>query len=615
MTPPRTLALIEPLETRSHLSFTPIGPETIFPLRLLGAEFAVAGDGSFLAVGMTQDPDGVNLRALRFSAAGEQVGEPLLLATSHPSAGFFSDVSASMDADGDAVIVYGVTPLGVDSTVIRAVRISRSGAVGDAMTVRDGAKGYGPGPDVAVSMDAGGGFFVGWTEESDVLTDPDGSFSVHRTVQVRAFDADDAPRGAQFVASPEDGFSHAHDLDIAAAPDGSGAAFAYREDVGSSIGGATRKYVRQGRVSAAAPLGEPQRVGASDLSDNPDVAVAADGSYVVGYEFRDHAGYHGLVHRFDSDGNQLGAAINIGGTGLGLTSVNAVKVAALADGDFSVGFGAAVNGGAHQMFIQRFFASGAPEDDAPFALTPPLGNGGVSDFALRADHNGNALVLYKENNTSNRQSDRHHVRRLADFAINDRGDLYVLGTDGADAIDVRLDGAGRVVATRGGRTATFDAALVDVLSVNGFGGNDRMASDLPVPSTLHGGDGNDSILSGGARDRVTGGAGYDRLDGGPGHDSIDGGDGRDWIRGQGGNDTLHGGAWGDFLNGGPGHDRLLGGGFPDLLDGGTGSDTIDGGAGNDRFLSSDGEIDHLFGDAGIDAADEDEDDVLSSVEV
>lgn len=161
----------------------------------------------------------------------------------------------------------------------------------------------------------------------------------------------------------------------------------------------------------------------------------------------------------------------------------------------------------------------------------------------------------------------------------------------------------------------FDKADVDGLVVDAQDGADVVSLHMfDAPTSVMGGPGDDRITSGGGADSITGGTGYDRIDGGPGDDTLVGNDGRDWIRGQDGNDTIFGNAWGDFLDGGAGNDVVDGGGYPDRLTGGPGADTLRGGLGHELFFTNDDEIDHLFGDAGLDSADADEDDVLTSIE-
>ena len=66
---------------------------------------------------------------------------------------------------------------------------------------------------------------------------------------------------------------------------------------------------------------------------------------------------------------------------------------------------------------------------------------------------------------------------------------------------------------------------------------DRATVDLPVPVTLLGGTGADTLRTGDAADRLDGGEGNDVLEGGAGNDQLVGGDGRDRLEGGSGDDT------------------------------------------------------------------------------
>lgn len=101
-------------------------------------------------------------------------------------------------------------------------------------------------------------------------------------------------------------------------------------------------------------------------------------------------------------------------------------------------------------------------------------------------------------------------------------------------------------------TLTCAATKIGGFEVNGNGGGDTItvAREVPVPTTLRGGPGDD---------RLVGGAGNDKLVGGAGDDVLIGRGGNDWLYGGPGNDRLLGGPGNDLLRGGPGLDQLFGG--------------------------------------------------------
>src|SRR5205085_2003606 len=84
--------------------------------------------------------------------------------------------------------------------------------------------------------------------------------------------------------------------------------------------------------------------------------------------------------------------------------------------------------------------------------------------------------------------------------------------------------------------------LVKNIQVNGNGGNDSITDSVNFksasrPTTLSGGDGNDSLYGGSASESLSGGVGNDMLLGRSGDDTLDGGLGADTLQGDTGNDT------------------------------------------------------------------------------
>lgn len=185
---------VHSLESRQLLSFNVFGPETVVPIDMgingASTALAVAGDGSSIVAARQAGGD-AGIQVVRYSAAGDQIGSPLNLGTPGEKADY---LSASMDADGDAIIAYSTKSDDQDlNNVLEKVfvrRISRTGEVGAPVLIdsfrSDFDTRFAPialnGLDV--SMDEAGGFFVGWMPPFEV--------------KVRAFDATDAPRGDTF---------------------------------------------------------------------------------------------------------------------------------------------------------------------------------------------------------------------------------------------------------------------------------------------------------------------------------------------------------------------------------------------------------------------------------
>src|SRR5688572_1376540 len=140
----------EQLESRRLLAFTPFTDEVAVPGSIPDSYgLAVAGDGSYIVA----YAGGTELRAVRYSARGEQVGGVITVAT-FVSANV-DDVSVALDADGDAVIAYSTFDDDADFGEFRYSHINRQGVVEDS-DVLDGFDGDRT-ADVAVSMDPGGG--------------------------------------------------------------------------------------------------------------------------------------------------------------------------------------------------------------------------------------------------------------------------------------------------------------------------------------------------------------------------------------------------------------------------------------------------------------------------
>lgn len=92
------------------------------------------------------------------------------------------------------------------------------------------------------------------------------------------------------------------------------------------------------------------------------------------------------------------------------------------------------------------------------------------------------------------------------------------------------------------------------------------------------------------------------LEGGSGNDRLLGGTGVNSLKGNAGNDTLIGGDTSDTLIGGVGNDSLDGRGSSDLIKGNAGNDTIRGGSGDDRLYGEQG-ADLVLGGVGQDLID------------
>jgi Ca2+-binding RTX toxin-like protein len=128
--------------------------------------------------------------------------------------------------------------------------------------------------------------------------------------------------------------------------------------------------------------------------------------------------------------------------------------------------------------------------------------------------------------------------------------------------------------------------------------NDSVKQDIssggtPLPMTVEGGLGDDTITGSPVADILDGGDGNDTIDGGDGDDVIRGGFGDDRIMGGRGNDTIRGNAGKDQIDGGDGADDIDGGIGEDHIIGGKGKDILKGDAGDDTIDARDNEVDTI----------------------
>ena len=139
------------------------------------------------------------------------------------------------------------------------------------------------------------------------------------------------------------------------------------------------------------------------------------------------------------------------------------------------------------------------------------------------------------------------------------------------------------VDTGAGDDFVEDGRLVDLGA-----GADRLENWHCAPATIHGGDGDDWIMSSWDSHMPAGNEGISE----PADEECPGAG--DLVSGDAGNDTLYGGDGQDTITGGPATDAIYGGLGSDTLEGWAGDDTVtgdegddtlDGGSGTDRCLA------------------------------
>ena len=132
------------------------------------------------------------------------------------------------------------------------------------------------------------------------------------------------------------------------------------------------------------------------------------------------------------------------------------------------------------------------------------------------------------------------------------GVLDIIGTNNADTITVRQSGN---FISIDGIAGTYNTTDVNNIEINGFDGNDTInlntggfapssnggftwvSQAVTVPTTIHGGKGNDTIHGGAGADKIFGEADNDTLFGNDGGDTLEGGAGTDTLQGGNGDDV------------------------------------------------------------------------------
>lgn len=119
------------------------------------------------------------------------------------------------------------------------------------------------------------------------------------------------------------------------------------------------------------------------------------------------------------------------------------------------------------------------------------------------------------------------------------GQLAYTGTNAADTVALTKNSAGQAVLTINGTPYTISGTVSSVV-LNGGAGNDliKVSTAFTIPTTLIGGDGNDTLRGGSGSDVLLGDAGNDTLIGRNGRDLEVGGVGADLLIGNEQDDIL-----------------------------------------------------------------------------
>src|SRR5262249_8343666 len=130
-------------------------------------------------------------------------------------------------------------------------------------------------------------------------------------------------------------------------------------------------------------------------------------------------------------------------------------------------------------------------------------------------------------------------------AVLNGNEVTITGSPDSDQVTANRNTSNVIVVRSNGQViGAFDAATVDTIQFNGFGGHGPFIVNPPVLATVlaNGGAGHDTLVGGGGNNILIGGPGNDTLVGGKSRDILIGGTGRDTLIGSANQNILIGGS-------------------------------------------------------------------------
>jgi hypothetical protein len=299
--------------------------------------------------------------------------------------------SVAVDADGDFVVVWssrGSTGTDTDGTSIQGQRYDATGnAAGSEFQVNNYTTYYQRYPSVAIDDD--GGFVVVWQSEGSAGTDTGWGNSV----QGRRYDAGGNALGLQFqVNTYTTNFQYYPDVAV----DADGDFVVVWQSQGSAGGDIDSSVQGQRYDSSGNAVGSEFQVNTytTDSQGQPTVGVDADGDFVVVWEGYGGGGTGAIWgQRYDSSGNAVGAEFQVNDYTTGYQSIASVAVDA--DGDFVVAWESSDSAGSDLDWSvqgQRYDASGNAVG-AQFQVNTYTTNYQFVP-SVAADANGNFVVVW-----------------------------------------------------------------------------------------------------------------------------------------------------------------------------------------------------------------------------
>ena len=510
--------------------------------------------------------------------------------------------AVALDALGNGVMVWVSDEQDDDDEGIYARRFDANGELGDEFRVNTTTNGSQTSP--AVAMNADGSFVVVW---QDAALDQSNS-----GIFAQRYDADGNPLGTEFRVNTT--VDQAQDSPAIAIDSAGNFVVTWVSD---DQDGDEEGIYAQRFNSAGTPIGDEFRVNTEtdDQQDNPQIAMTANGDFIIVWESDDQDGDGAGVYaqRYDSDGDPVGDEFRVN------TETSADQdnpaVAMNDRGDVIIAWESTdQDGSGSGIYAQRYDSNGDAvgeefrvnvENDGN-QTSPVVGIDSTGNFiiAWSDDTNGedgDDLFARQYNNLGQRVGEEFRVNTTTEndqeglaIAINEAGNVLTVWESSADGNDGDGNGDG-IFAQRYNiiRRGVTDPNVVPIRgngednNLRGTNGDDliigRRGDDI-----LRGRQGNDTLRGGLGRDTLRGGSGNDELRGNGGDDILRGNSGSDDLNGGGGDDNLRGGGGDDILTGGNGNDTLVGNGGDDIFTGGAGRDTFIGGNGADTFVIVEG---------------------------
>ena len=294
---------MEPLETRTLLSVSPLGAEqrintfTAGTQRLYESSTAVAGalNGNFATTwtSVNQDGSGTGVQAQRFTAAGAAAGSEFRVNTT--TAGDQQHSSVAMSPDGSSVFVWESYGQDGDHAGVYGQRYGTAGQpLGGEFQANVTTLGYQQNP--AVAYLSGGGFVVVWDGKG--VGDVSGVFG-------RRYDSNGTALGSEFLINTTTA-SQQQNPAVAALPDGS--FLVAWDSAGDSDGSATGIFAQRFDASGAHLGGEfLVNTTTASFQQYPAIGVAPDGKFVIAWQsnLQDGSGYGIYAQRYTAAGAKL----------------------------------------------------------------------------------------------------------------------------------------------------------------------------------------------------------------------------------------------------------------------------------------------------------------------